>query len=174
MAWASLEEEAMDIVGKHMYVMGLEKKRELCDIYSKLIFPRQGLDWTDVKWTTQWGVTFVTMWDEEHLIKNIKFSMLQEMMRLGPMRYCIVYNEMPNFSSRLLLLIKYLPQKKMCFYPPRFFLDAPFDHSPWREIGAAISSRRLNLKNPIFRAIYYTQQFVVFQRTGVYGRSYFM
>ena len=114
------------------------------------------------------------MWDEEHIFKNIQFTMIQEMMGLGPMKYCIVYNEMLNFFKRLLLLINYLPQKKMCFYPPRFFLDAPFDHSPWREIGTAISSRRLNLKNPIFRAIYYTQQFVVFQRTGVYGRSYFM
>ena len=174
MAWASREEEAMDIIGNHMGIMRLEKKKELSEIYSKLVFPRQGLDWTDVKLTTQWGVTFVTMWDEEHLIKNIKFAMLQEMMGLGPMKYCIVYNEMPNFSSRLLLLINYLPQKKMCFYPPRFFLDTPFDHSPWREIREAIRSQWLNLKNPIFCAVYYTQQFVVFQRIGVYGRSYFI
>ena len=76
MAWTSLEEEAMDIVGKHMQVMRPKKNKELSEIYSKLIFPRQGLDWTDVKWTTQWGVTFVTMWDEEHLLKNIKFAML--------------------------------------------------------------------------------------------------
>ena len=77
MAWTSLKEEAMDIIGKHMRVMKLEKKRELSEIYAKLIFSRQGQDWTDVKWTTQWGVTFVTMWDEEHLLlKNIKFAML--------------------------------------------------------------------------------------------------
>ena len=44
MAWVSLEEEAMDIIGKHMHIMRLEKKRELCEIYSKLILPRQGLD----------------------------------------------------------------------------------------------------------------------------------
>ena len=174
MAWKYLEEEAMNIIGKHMRVMKLEKKRELSEINTKLIFPRQGQDWTDVKWTTQWGVTFVTMWDEEHLIKNIKFAMLQEMMGLGPMRYCIVYNEMPNFSSRLLLLIKYLPQKKMCFYPPRFFLDAPFDHSPWREIGEALRSRWFFLKNPLFCTIYYTQQFVIFLRIGVYGPTHFI
>ena len=100
--------------------------------------------------------------------------MLQEMMGLGPMKYCIVYNKMPNFSSRLLLLINYLPQKKMCFYPSRFFLDAPFDHSPWREIGEAIHSQQLNLKNPVFGVVYYTQQFIVFQRIRVYGRSYFI
>ena len=63
MALESKEEETMDIVGKHMRVMRLEKKKELSEIYSKLIFPQQGLNWTDVKWTTHWGVTFVTMWD---------------------------------------------------------------------------------------------------------------
>ena len=42
MAWASKEEEAIDIIGKHMSVMRLEKKRELSEIYSKLIFPWQG------------------------------------------------------------------------------------------------------------------------------------
>ena len=52
MAWASKEEEAMDIIGKHMGVMRLEKKKELSEIYAKLIFPQQGLNWTDVKWTT--------------------------------------------------------------------------------------------------------------------------
>ena len=49
MAWASKEEEAMDIVGKHMRDLRLEKKKELSEIYSKLIFPQQGLNWTDVK-----------------------------------------------------------------------------------------------------------------------------
>ena len=49
MAWASKEEEAMDIIGKHMGIMRLEKKKELNEIYAKLIFPRQGQNWTDVK-----------------------------------------------------------------------------------------------------------------------------
>ena len=138
MAWASKEEEAMDIIGKHMCVMRLEKKKELSEIYAKLIFPRQGQNWTDVKWTTHWGVTFVTMRDEEHLLKNIRYTMLMEVVGIGPMKYCIVYNEMPNFFKRLLLLINYLPQKKMCFYPPQVILEPPFDHSPWREIGEAI------------------------------------
>ena len=80
----------------------------------------------------------MTMWDEEHLIKNIQFAMIQEMMGLGPMKYWIVYNEMTNFFKRLLLLINYLPQKKMFFYPPQVILEPPFDHSPWREIGEAI------------------------------------
>ena len=100
--------------------------------------------------------------------------MILEMMGLGPLKYCIAYNEMPNFFSRLILLINYLPQKKMFFYPLCFFFDTPFDHSPWREIGEAICSQRFLTKNPIFNTIYYTQQFVVFQRTGVYRQSYFL
>ena len=48
MAWASLEEEAMDIIGKHMRVMRLEKKREIDELYTRLIFPRQGQDLTNV------------------------------------------------------------------------------------------------------------------------------
>ena len=79
--------------------------------------------------------------------------MIQEMMGLGLMKYCIVYNEMPNSFQRLLLLINYLPQKKMCFYPPQVILEPPFDHSPWREIGEAICSRGFHLNNHLFRVI---------------------
>ena len=116
----------------------------------------------------------MTMWDEENLIKNIQFAMIQEMMGLRPMKYCIVYNEMPNFLKRLLLLINYLPQKKMFFYPPQVILEPPFDHSPWREIGEAIQSRRFHLKNPLFIVIYFTQQFVIFQKTRVYDPTHFL
>ena len=52
MAWASKEEEAMGIVGKHMGVMRLEKKRELSELYTWLIFLRHGQDWINVKRTT--------------------------------------------------------------------------------------------------------------------------
>ena len=135
MAWEAHEEEAMNIVSKHMRKMRIEKKKEINELYSRHLFPRQGQNWTDVKWTTNWGVAFVTMWDEEYRIKNIEFAMIQEMMGLEPMKYCIVYNKMPNFFKRLFLLIKFLPQKNMCFYPPPVILEPPFDHSPWREIG---------------------------------------
>ena len=156
MAWETREEEAMNIVSKHMRKMRIEKKKEISELFSQHLFPRQGQNWIDVKWTTHWGVAFVTMWDEEHLIKSIQFAMIQEMMGLGPMKYCIVYNEMPNFFKRLLLLINYLPQKKLCLYPPQVILEPPFDHSPWREIGKAIRSRCFHLKNPLFRIIYFT------------------
>ena len=164
----------MNLVHQHMGVMKVDKKRELSELYARLIFPLQGNGWTDVKWVTHWGVTFVRMWDEEHLLKNIQFSMIQEMMGLGSMKYCIESNAMPNFTSRLLLLLNYLPHKKMCFYPHLFVLDPPFNLSPWREIGKAINSRRLNLKNPLLRNVYFTQQFVIFLRTGFYGPTYWI
>ena len=78
MAWASKKEEAMNLVRQHMGVMKVDKKRELSELYTRLIFPLQGNGWGDVKWVTPLGVTFVTMWDEEHLLKNIRFAMIQE------------------------------------------------------------------------------------------------
>ena len=174
MAWASKEEEAMNLVRLHMGVMKDDKKKELNLLYTRLIFPRQGNAWTNTKWVSLWGVTFVTMWDEEHLLKNIKFAMIQEMMGIGPKKYCIINNGMPNFVSKLLLLINYLPHKKMCFYPHRFALKPPFHLSPWREIGEAMMSRRYNMKNPLLRTLYFTQQFVIFQRTGLYGPTYWI
>ena len=140
MAWATKEEEAIEFVVQHMKVMDEKKKLELSELYTKLIFPLQGNSWTDVKWTTKWGVTFVTMWDEDHLMKNIRFAMIQEMMGLGPMKYCIVHNAMPNFHERMLVLLNFLPHKKMCVYPQQFILDEPFDRSPWREIMDEISN----------------------------------
>lgn len=169
MAWASKEEEALHHIGQHMGVMEVEKRRELSNLYTRLIFPQQNHTWSEIKWTSLWGVTFITMWDEEHLLKNIRFAMLQEQMRMGPGNYCILANWMPNFESRLLLLIKYLPHKKMSFFPPQLALGGPFLHSPWREIGDEISMRRLRLKSPLVRTLYYSQQFQIFIRTGIYG-----
>ena len=99
--------------------------------------------------------------------------MLLEMMKKGPMKYCIVGNTMPNFSSKVMLLLKYLPPKKICIYPP-YMLNGPFNRSLWREIGEAIRERRINLKNPMLRTIFYTQQYLVFMKTGVYGITYWL
>ena len=44
MAWESSEEEATNVVSKHMQEMRIEKKKELNELYSQLIFPRQGQD----------------------------------------------------------------------------------------------------------------------------------
>ena len=46
MAWTSKEEEAMSIVCQYMGVMKEEKKRELSEIYSQLIFPKKENEWS--------------------------------------------------------------------------------------------------------------------------------
>ena len=141
MAWASKEEEAMNLVHKHMGVMKVNKKRELNELYTRLIFPLQGNGWADVKWVTHWGVTFVTMWDEEHLLKNIQFAMIQEMMGLGPQRYCVFFNSTPNFYSKLKLIMSSLPQEKIFLYPAIARLEGPFLQEPWLTRGRALCSR---------------------------------
>ncbi len=173
MAWTSKEEEALTIVGEHMKVMDDERKYELKELYAPLIFPSpQGNAWSNIKWISIWGVTIVTMWDEEHLLKNIQYCMLLEHMGIGPKKYCILTNWMPHFTQKLMLLINYLPYKKMCFYPRCEMLGEPFLHKPWQAVGEAICDRKVTVKNPLFRTTYFTQQFVVFLRTGVYGIAY--
>ena len=120
MAWSTKEEQVMDIVRKHMEGMSFSRKNDLAMYYSKAFFRHeQQSGWNNVRWTTRGGITFVTMWDEEHLYNNLRLAMIKEMMGVGPSKYCIINNPMPHFESRLLLLIHFLPHKKMCFYPPR-------------------------------------------------------
>ncbi len=151
-----------------MSVMQENKRNELRELYTRLIFPRQGDTWSSTKWTTCGGITMVTMWDKEHMLTNIKYAMILEQMGIGPTFYCIFTNWMPFFESRVLFLMHYLPHQKMCFYPPRFTLRGLFLRSAWKEIGQEICRRHVSLKNPLFRTFCYTQQqYMVFKQTGV-------
>ena len=123
--------------------------------------------WDIVKWTTIDKVTFVTMWDEEHLLSNIRFAMIQELMKIGPAKYCIINSQELEFESKLLLLINYLPHEKMCLYPPKNDLGGTFLRSPWKEIGKSICGRTLKSQPPLLRTIIYTQQFAVLLRLGL-------
>lgn len=174
MAWGSKEEQVLDIVRRHMDSMNKEKKNALAEYYSKVFFPGPENNWENVRWITRCGVTFVTMWDDQHLYNNIRLAMIKEMMGIGPKKYCIIYNAMPYFERNLLLLVYFLPHAKMSFFPTQGELGGPFTHSPWLEIGREIRGRTFNLKHPVLRCVYYTQQFVVFLRTGVFGPSYWM
>ena len=40
MAWATKEEEAIEVVVQHMKVMDKDSKEDFCDLYTCLIFPR--------------------------------------------------------------------------------------------------------------------------------------
>ena len=172
MAWESKEEEAMSIVGNHMSVMNYDMKKEMSELYTQLLFPNRHSSWSHVKWVTHWGVTYITMWDNEHLLRNIKFAMMMEILGIGPQRYCVITNFIPNFERKLMLLLAYLPKRKLCFYPPLFVLEEPFQRSPWREWGAMVSHRQGYFKNPLVRTIYHTQQFIIYLMTGFFEPAY--
>lgn len=61
---------------QHMGIMREDKKRELNELYSQLIFLELGNVWSIVKWTTLCGVMFVTMWDKEYLLCNIRLAII--------------------------------------------------------------------------------------------------
>ena len=121
MAWMTKEEEDIEIVVQHMRVMDEERKEDLYNLYSCLIFPKRNHIGNDIKWTNLWGITFITMWGHEHLLQNLCLAMIQEHMGMGPTKYYIINNWMLEFESNLLLLINYLPHQKMCFFPPKNF-----------------------------------------------------
>ena len=90
------------------------------DYFQPIFFERKntwsielGFGWNFAKWTTICEVTFVAMWDEEHLLINIRFAVIQELMKIGPTKYYIINSQAPNFESKLLILINYLPHEKM-------------------------------------------------------------
>ena len=162
MAWVSKEEEALDIITQHMRVMDEDKKEELNDLYTCLIFFRQSSTWDDINQTTLWGITFVTIWSHDHLLWNIWLAMIQEQMMTRWQKYCIINKWMPNFESKLLLLIKQLPYQKMRFFTPQFALDGPFLHSPQTKIGDAMCRFVICLRTLLIYTLYYSQQFQTF------------
>ena len=101
MAWSTKEELVMVVVRRHMEGMSSPRKTDLITYYSNAFFRHeQQSGWNNVRWTTRGGVTFVTMWDEEHLYNNLRLAMIKEMMGVGPAKYCIVNNAMTNFRKQ--------------------------------------------------------------------------
>ena len=116
MAWESFEEEALHIIGLHMSVMTREQKEALNKLYFQHIFLERKDTWSmepDFGWNiVEWiaiDASLLTMWDEEHLLSNIRFAMIQELMKTRPAKYCIINSQVPSFESKLLLLTNYLP-----------------------------------------------------------------
>ena len=69
--------------------------------------------------------------------------MICEAFGLGPQYYCIMRFAHPRFAKQVFLLIQFLPNSKMYFYPNFGLpLRGPFDQSSWtREISVAMSQR---------------------------------
>ena len=137
-------------------------------MYVELLFPGPSNFWSKVKWTTNMGVPYITMWDNNHLLRNIKFVIIMETLGFGPYRYCIITNELPLFKAKMMLLMAYLPRSKMCYYPPLCILTEPFLRSPWRGWALMISPKRIQTKDPLARTLFHTQQFVIYLETGYY------
>ena len=74
MAWESRADEVMPIVGNHMAVMDDENRIRMCEIFAEIFFPNRHESWGHAIWVTHWGVTFVTMWNEEHSMRNISYA----------------------------------------------------------------------------------------------------
>ena len=163
----------MHIVCQHMGAMNHEKKEVLIKHYSKVFsfYQEEQEGWNDDQWITCSGITLITMWNEEHIYNNLRLAMIKEMMGMGPKKYCIVNNWMLDIESKLLLLVHFLPHEKFSVHPPMEVLRGPFLCSLWQEIGEAIRSRLIDLRNPFTRTALHSAQYVSFLKTGVYGRS---
>ena len=145
----------MAIVKTHMIHMDYERKQKLAKYYVQCFFPNQGNNWSNVTWKMQDGVVYISMWDNEHLLKNIKLAMILEMIGMGPYKYCVINTVMPRFKSNLMLLTYFLPMHKMWFYPTRNILFEPFQHSTWRELGQEILLRTHQTNHLIPQIVYY-------------------
>ena len=78
MAWNSRQDEALNIIGQHMFVMRPENKLALSETYSWSIF---GSERNLVRWT-------------------MRYYMLQEHLGLGPSKYCV--QSLSRYESRVL------------------------------------------------------------------------
>lgn len=162
----------MSIVGNHWSTLESEQQREMRTIFTQQWFPNLGRSWDETRWVTQGGVTYVTLWGNDHLSRNLKFAMMMELIGLGPHKYCIIANVMPDFEAKLMLTVAYLPRLKICFYPPLFVLNEPFHRQPWKDWGRMMARKALRCRNPIVRTIFHAQAFVIFQQTGYYEPSF--
>ena len=139
MALYTLEEEAMAAMQNHLRVSLKEEKRAYVSLMQRLIFPNEGMSGAQTKWITRQNVTRVTIWGHTHLLNNIRLAMIRETLGLGPKYYCIIHSTSPNFASKVLLLMNYLPEEKMSIRPFGTRLRGPFLHPHWQARGEEIS-----------------------------------
>ena len=140
MAWTSTEEQALTHLHTHLEVAHSTKKEEvLASVHGTLFDWRLG--WDHDYWMTDKGLTSVTVFGDNHLVKNLNYAVVKEMLGMGPDRYCVIDTHLPDFEHRLLRVIKNIPSHKVCLYPPRTSLGGPFSVAPWDTIGRLICAR---------------------------------
>ncbi len=140
MAWDSSEEQALTHLHKHLSVASTTLKEDVVfSVQSSLFNWRLG--WYHDYWTTDKGVTVVTVFGDDHLEKNLKLALVKEMVGMAPDHYCVLDSDLPDFEHRLMQVLKHLPSHKVCLYPPRISLGGPFSVPPWDTIGRLICAR---------------------------------
>ena len=81
------------------------EKRAFVRLMTRLIFPQVGTSGAHCRWLTSLSVTRVTVWGQAHLLNNLRLVVIREALGLGSHHYCIIRSEVPNFASKVLLLM---------------------------------------------------------------------
>ena len=147
MAWNSKKAAAMAVIGEHLNVLPLDLKLEFSDKCARNIFQDPNNSENVVPWERHWGITFAFMKPRENLIRNLEFAMLQELLGMGPPKYCLISNKCKDFDQQVLLVLNYLPKKKICLYPPAIIPRGPFEKPAWRSLGKELHKRRVSLND---------------------------
>ena len=131
------------LVIEHLQQTNEETRRAFAERYERRLFPLPQLMIAQTKWRSHCNIVRVTLWSRDHFWNNVQVAIVPKALGLGPQYYCIMRSVHPGFAERVFLLIQFLPQRKMYFYPNfGLSLRGPFDQSPWtREIRAIISER---------------------------------
>ena len=143
MAWLSREEEALDRIREHLEESNHNVRMEFLEAVTRAVFPRLGVIGAQTRWITRGDVTRITLWGRQHLLNNLRVAIIREAMGLGPKHYCIMTSWDPSFESKLLLLMRYLPEEKMSFYSWGRPLRGPFREPRWQARGEAIRTRSI-------------------------------
>ena len=147
MAWNSKRAEAMVVAGLHLGVMPWARKIEFSERCARNIFQDPHNSKDVVQWERHWGITIAFLGPRENLIRNLEFAMIQELLDMGPPKYCLVCNNLRGFGERVLLVLNYLPKEKICLYPPTTIPRGPFEKPAWRSLGKELSERRVSLND---------------------------
>ena len=82
----------------------------------------------------------IHLWGLDDLIDNLWIAMLMEAVGIKPQRYCVSYEDSPEFYRMFQLILYVLPQERMFLYPVGSILRGPFLHEPWLSRARAIQS----------------------------------
>ena len=139
---ASNQGQALQEMGKYLKVNKNSYTRFVNRAH-RIVFPKK-VDYQVSPWSVSPSEDLARIHLTTHftiLSANVKVYILKEAIGLGPNRYCIVFSHNPGFYSYLKMVMSFLPQEKMFFYPAGTTLGGPFLVEPWLSRGRALCSR---------------------------------